>query len=115
MPVIVGSNADEMTSLTVPATIPKNIEDYRKRLQAVYGPLSTAETGKWSDGVRPSRTVRSMVAETIFQSRETAIQSILGPEVDSGLNPLNVPSSDPAEGLTERQVSITGDDESKSA
>lgn len=40
VPVIVGSNADEMTSLTVPATIPRTIEDYRKRLNAAYGSLS---------------------------------------------------------------------------
>ena len=37
VPVIVGSNANEMTSLTVPATVPKTIEDYRKRVETLYG------------------------------------------------------------------------------
>lgn len=36
VPVIVGSNANEMTSLTVPATIPKTIEDYRSRLESQF-------------------------------------------------------------------------------
>jgi para-nitrobenzyl esterase len=34
VPVIVGSNANEMTSLTVPATVPKTMEDYRKRVES---------------------------------------------------------------------------------
>src|SRR5215813_13404531 len=37
VPVIVGSNANEMTSLTVPAIVPKTMEDYRKRVEAQYG------------------------------------------------------------------------------
>ena len=37
VPVIVGSNANEMTTLTVPATVPKTIEDYRKRIEPLYG------------------------------------------------------------------------------
>ncbi|HKC86612.1 MAG TPA: carboxylesterase/lipase family protein [Blastocatellia bacterium] len=36
-PVIVGSNANEMTTLTVPATVPKTTEDYRKRVETQYG------------------------------------------------------------------------------
>lgn len=35
--VIVGSNANEMTTLTVPATVPKTLDDYRKRIAAQYG------------------------------------------------------------------------------
>ena len=37
VPVIVGSNANEMTTLTVPAAVPKTIEDYRKRIEPLYG------------------------------------------------------------------------------
>src|SRR6266850_2687529 len=37
VPVIVGSNGNEMTTLTVPATVPKTIEDYRKRIEPLYG------------------------------------------------------------------------------
>ncbi|HMB27662.1 MAG TPA: carboxylesterase family protein, partial [Blastocatellia bacterium] len=36
-PVIVGSNANEMTTLTVPAAVPKTTEDYRKRVETQYG------------------------------------------------------------------------------
>jgi para-nitrobenzyl esterase len=39
VPVIVGSNADEMTTLTTPAILPKSIEDYRKRVDAQYGEM----------------------------------------------------------------------------
>lgn len=37
VPVIVGSNANEMTTLTVPATIPKTMADYRNRMTPQYG------------------------------------------------------------------------------
>jgi para-nitrobenzyl esterase len=37
VPVIVGSNAAEMTTLTNPATVPKTLEDYRKRVTTQYG------------------------------------------------------------------------------
>ena len=37
VPVIVGSNANEMSTLTVPASVPKTIEDYRKRIEPLYG------------------------------------------------------------------------------
>ena len=39
VPVIVGSNANEMTSLTVPAMVPKTIEQYRKRVEPQYGEM----------------------------------------------------------------------------
>jgi len=38
-PVIVGSNANEMTTLTVPTTVPKTMEDYRKRVESQYGAM----------------------------------------------------------------------------
>jgi para-nitrobenzyl esterase len=37
VPVIVGSNANEMTTLTAPATVPKTIDAYRKRVEPLYG------------------------------------------------------------------------------
>jgi para-nitrobenzyl esterase len=39
-PVIVGSNANEMTSLTGPGSLPKTMEEYRKRVDAQYGAMS---------------------------------------------------------------------------
>ncbi|MFN0088379.1 MAG: carboxylesterase/lipase family protein [Blastocatellia bacterium] len=39
VPVIVGSNANEMTSLTVPASIPKTVGEYRARIEPQYGEL----------------------------------------------------------------------------
>lgn len=36
VPVIVGSNANEMTSLTTQAQLPKTIDDYRKRMDAQF-------------------------------------------------------------------------------
>jgi para-nitrobenzyl esterase len=37
VPVIVGSNANEMSTLTVPATVPKTLVEYRKRIEPLYG------------------------------------------------------------------------------
>jgi para-nitrobenzyl esterase len=37
--VIVGSNANEMTSLTLPASVPKTMEEYRKRVESQYGAM----------------------------------------------------------------------------
>src|SRR5262249_37382873 len=39
VPVIVGSNANEMTSLTAPAMVPRTMEDYRKRVESQYGAM----------------------------------------------------------------------------
>ncbi|HWX42998.1 MAG TPA: carboxylesterase/lipase family protein [Blastocatellia bacterium] len=51
VPVIVGSNGNEMTSLTVPGTLPKTVDDYHKRLAQQYGG-STKEL----DSVYPVKT-----------------------------------------------------------
>lgn len=40
VPVLVGSNANEMTTLTAPALVPKTIEDYRKWAERTYGELA---------------------------------------------------------------------------
>ena len=39
VPLIVGSNANEMTTLANPATVPKTLEEYRTRVTAQYGDL----------------------------------------------------------------------------
>jgi para-nitrobenzyl esterase len=39
VPVIVGSNANEMTTLTAPAMVPKTMDDYRKRVEGQYGEM----------------------------------------------------------------------------
>jgi len=39
VPVIVGSNANEMTTLTTPAMVPKTVEDYRKRVESQYAAM----------------------------------------------------------------------------
>src|SRR4051812_36637618 len=53
----------------------------------------TAVTGKWSDGARPSRPLRSIPADTTFQSRDTPTQSIRFPFLAAVLNGVVVPSS----------------------
>lgn len=40
VPVIVGSNANEMTTLTTPAILPKTVADYRKRVESQYGEMA---------------------------------------------------------------------------
>jgi para-nitrobenzyl esterase len=57
VPVIVGSNANEMTSLTTPAALPKTVEDYRKRVGAQYG-----EAAKEFDAVYPVKTEADIAA-----------------------------------------------------
>jgi para-nitrobenzyl esterase len=39
VPIIVGSNANEMTSLTTPAIVPKTLAEYRRRVETQYGDL----------------------------------------------------------------------------
>jgi para-nitrobenzyl esterase len=51
VPVIVGSNANEMSTLTVPAAVPKTIEAYRKAVGARFG-----EAAKDIDSVYPVKT-----------------------------------------------------------
>ncbi len=51
VPVIVGSNANEMTSLMTPAALPKTVEDYHKRITAQYG-----EAIREFDAVYPVKT-----------------------------------------------------------
>ncbi|HEY3139091.1 MAG TPA: carboxylesterase/lipase family protein [Blastocatellia bacterium] len=51
VPVIVGSNANEMTTLTVPANVPKTLDDFHKRLSTQYG-----EATREFDGFYPAKT-----------------------------------------------------------
>jgi len=51
VPLIVGSNADEMTTLANAATIPKTLEDFRTRVAADYGDLA-----KEFDALYPAST-----------------------------------------------------------
>src|SRR5258708_7448665 len=39
VPAIVGSNRNEMTTLTTPAMVPKTLEDFRKRIESQYGKM----------------------------------------------------------------------------
>lgn len=51
VPVIVGSNADEMTTLASPATVPKTLEEFRKRVTSQYG-----DSVKEFDALYPAAT-----------------------------------------------------------
>jgi para-nitrobenzyl esterase len=42
VPAIVGSNANEMTSFLAPGTLPKTVDDYRKRIAQQYGVMADA-------------------------------------------------------------------------
>lgn len=65
VPVIVGSNANEMTSLTTPAILPKTVEDYRKRVEAQYG-----EATKEFDAVYPVKTDADIAAAYLGSLRD---------------------------------------------
>jgi len=39
VPTLIGSNANEMTTLTTPAMVPKTLEDFRKRVATQYGEM----------------------------------------------------------------------------
>ncbi|MFN0124639.1 MAG: carboxylesterase/lipase family protein [Blastocatellia bacterium] len=43
VPLIAGSNANEMTTLTAPAMVPRTIGDYRKRIEALFGSAAMPE------------------------------------------------------------------------
>jgi len=65
VPVIVGSNANEMTTLTVPATVPKTIEDYRKRIEPLYG-----EATRDFDGLYPVKSNADVPAAYLGSLRD---------------------------------------------
>src|SRR4029079_839732 len=65
VPVIVGSNANEMTTLTTPAILPKTLEDYRKRCGAQYGELI-----KEFDAAYPVKSVDDIPAAYLGSLRD---------------------------------------------
>ena len=65
VPVIVGSNANEMTTLTPPATVPKTLEDYRKRVESQYGPVI-----KEFDAVYPVKSEADITAAYLGSLRD---------------------------------------------
>src|SRR5262249_50731186 len=65
VPVIVGSNANEMTTLTNPATVPKTLEDHRKRVQAQYG-----EAAKEFDALYPAASDADVAAAYLGALRD---------------------------------------------
>jgi para-nitrobenzyl esterase len=67
VPVIVGSNADEMTSLTVPAMVPKTIDAYRKRVEPQYG-----DKIKEFDALYPVKSEADIAAAYLGSLRDTA-------------------------------------------
>ncbi|MBO0725247.1 MAG: carboxylesterase family protein [Blastocatellia bacterium] len=66
-PVIVGSNANEMTSLTLPASIPKTMEDYRKRVETQYGAMI-----KEFDAAYPAKSEADIAAAFLGSLRDSA-------------------------------------------
>jgi para-nitrobenzyl esterase len=63
VPVIVGSNANEMTTLTNPAQVPKTIADYRKRVEPQYGEMLSEFEGAYpvkSDADVPAAWLASL-------------------------------------------------------
>lgn len=65
VPVIVGSNANEMTTLTPPAAVPKTIEEYRKRVESQYG-----EMVKEFEGVYPVKSEADIAAAYLGSLRD---------------------------------------------
>ena len=66
VPVIVGSNANEMSTLTVPATVPKTVEDYRKRVESLYGAMV-----KDFDAVYPANGEADVASAYLGSLRDT--------------------------------------------
>ena len=66
VPVIVGSNANEMTTLTVPAMVPKTMADYRKRVEAQYG-----EAVKEFEALYPAKSEADIAAAYLDSLRDT--------------------------------------------
>src|SRR5262245_25131572 len=65
VPVIVGSNANEMTTLTAPAMVPKTVEDYRKRVETQYG-----EAIKEFDAAYPVKSEADIAAAYLGSLRD---------------------------------------------
>lgn len=66
VPVIVGSNANEMTSLTTPAIVPKTLAEYRKRIETQYGEMT-----KEFDAVYPVKSEADIADAFLGAMRDT--------------------------------------------
>ena len=66
VPVLVGSNANEMTTLTAPAMVPKTLADYRKRVEAQYGELI-----KEFDAAYPAKSEADIAAAYLGSLRDS--------------------------------------------
>ncbi|MFL6216032.1 MAG: carboxylesterase/lipase family protein [Blastocatellia bacterium] len=67
VPVIVGSNANEMTTLTSPETLPKTLTEYRKRMATQYG-----EVINEFDAAYPVNSDEEVAAGYLASLRDTA-------------------------------------------
>jgi para-nitrobenzyl esterase len=67
VPVIVGSNANEMTTLTTPAMLPKTMEEYRKRVESQYGQMA-----KELDALYPVKSEADIVAAHLGSLRDSS-------------------------------------------
>lgn len=65
VPVIVGSNANEMTTLTVPATWPKTVDEYHRRSEPLYG-----EAMKDFEGLYPVKSDADVVVAYLSSLRD---------------------------------------------
>lgn len=66
VPILVGSNADEMTTLTAVAALPKTLEDYRRRVESQYG-----EATPEYDAVYPVESESDIAAALLGVGRDT--------------------------------------------
>jgi para-nitrobenzyl esterase len=66
VPVLVGSNANEWTTLSSPATFPKTLDDYRKRIDTQYGALA-----KEIDAAYPVKTEGDIAGAMLGMGRDT--------------------------------------------
>ena len=69
VPVILGSNANEMTSLTTPAQVPKTIEEYRKRIETQY--RSDQNVIRQLDALYPVKTEADIADAYLGALRDT--------------------------------------------
>lgn len=67
VPVIVGSNANEMTTLTAPDLVPKTMAEYRTRIQSQYGEATTE-----FDVVYPAKNEADIASAYLGNLRDVA-------------------------------------------
>jgi para-nitrobenzyl esterase len=70
VPVLIGSNANEMTTLSSPAAFPKTMEDFRKRIEAQFPGLS-----KEFDAAYPVSSEADIAAAMLALGRDVTFTS----------------------------------------